>query len=475
MGQVSMEFGANSLGLEEMYKKMMDGTNRSSDCSFGQHPDISKTEPEELTIRDHQQVKEEEIPVYISNGLHIVNQDTVSAIKEEKDEMDEKDILQVTIHSELCTGLYEENLAMGSVIKEEEDEKDIVQVTIHSELCADLEREGSGLNGHQPFKEEDIPINISKDGCMNRNTPGNVHNSSRSENVLKGDIGVTNNYQGTIYVNNTPHINRSRSVENVSELKDNPNKGEELDLRKKSNNSTEELKNNMNILAMKNKTCEYGENSLSHDSEECNQKTKKSFKCSECEKSFSCKSALVSHKRIHTGVKPYTCSECGKSFRWKADIVLHERMHTGVRPFACSECGKCFFQKTSLVYHEQIHKGVKPFECSECGKSFRQKSNLVQHEKVHKDAKPFACPECGKCFRQKSSLVYHGRIHTGLKPFECSECGKCFSNKSNLVSHERTHTGIKHFPCSECGKLFSSKSKLHHTGVKPFVCPECSK
>ncbi|KAM4651161.1 uncharacterized protein O3C94_013710 [Discoglossus pictus] len=88
----------------------------------------------EPDVRGHQQVKEEEIAVNISEGLRIGNMDTISVVKEEEDERDDEDIHQV----EICAGLHDEDLGTLSV-KEEEDkseETDIVQLTIHSDTCA---------------------------------------------------------------------------------------------------------------------------------------------------------------------------------------------------------------------------------------------------------------------------------------------------------------------------------------------------
>ncbi|XP_048347292.1 zinc finger protein 135-like [Sphaerodactylus townsendi] len=250
----------------------------------------------------------------------------------------------------------------------------------------------------------------------------------------------------------------------------------------------------------------------------------KQYNCSECEMSFSHRTALTSHQRIHSGADQENVDEeelpgllSGKAknpevkgnFRNLDGAKGHERshlvekksqptpcqggdiyevIHVAEEVYKCLECGMGFSDQTQYNIHLQKHSEKNIPKCLGSGKSLLGRSELFKHQRVHTAGKAYTCSSCGKNFSQKASLIHHQRIHSEEKPFigsgsgkslsdrkkgnvyftklnrtktyKCFQCGKYFRYKSQLLVHQRVHTGEKPFECLECGKKFSQSGNL---------------
>ncbi|XP_076766153.1 uncharacterized protein LOC143432997 [Xylocopa sonorina] len=210
-------------------------------------------------------------------------------------------------------------------------------------------------------------------------------------------------------------------------------------------------------------------------------KNKTKFSCEDCGKSFVHKKVLDSHKAIHSQERPHVCPTCGKTFRQQSALYIHSRCHlpdTMKNRFPCDQCDKRFSTKPNLVTHKRIHSGVRNFTCDQCGKSFIQKGNLEAHFLTHSADKPYSCTQCSKAFKTPLQLKKHETVHTGAKPHQCAVCGRTFREKGTLREHHRIHTGAMPFTCEFCGKCFRFKGILtthrrQHTGERPYSCLEC--
>ncbi|KAI8586362.1 hypothetical protein BDZ88DRAFT_387648, partial [Geranomyces variabilis] len=74
-----------------------------------------------------------------------------------------------------------------------------------------------------------------------------------------------------------------------------------------------------------------------------------------CNKVFTRRFNLQSHRLVHSDLRPFTCDVCDATFRRKFDLRRHMRsLHAdGTKPFVCELCGLGFTRSDTLRRHRE--------------------------------------------------------------------------------------------------------------------------
>lgn len=165
------------------------------------------------------------------------------------------------------------------------------------------------------------------------------------------------------------------------------------------------------------------------------EETKKSYKCPECDQSFSDSSYLVWHQKTHVGKKKCKCDDRRKIFNHRSNLRAHRRNHTGKKPYKCTQCGRSFRQPSHLSQHRKTHLKEKIHRYGICGRGFTQLRGLSQHQKTHTATKAG-----DKYVGQKTNLALPEEKHRSAAQQLCSPSRKCFGQPSYPFPGEATKT-----------------------------------
>ena len=207
--------------------------------------------------------------------------------------------------------------------------------------------------------------------------------------------------------------------------------------------------------------------------------------------------------------KPHKCTVCGKSFSDKTRLSRHMKVHSEDRPHKCPKCPLAFKLGHSLNRHMVMHDDSLMRECKQCHKKFRWQVTLKKHlEKGcqgHNDKNKIKLLEVtnvncdtGKPHDTNSISVDSSLPQDIIKvkqketanfvlPSSTSEPQASSNIFQQKVSKETTSTcqptkdlSKQTFQkCPICSKILSKKTrlsthlKIKHSDQKPYKCPKC--
>ncbi len=143
--------------------------------------------------------------------------------------------------------------------------------------------------------------------------------------------------------------------------------------------------------------------------------------CEYCKASFKTKTSLNNHK-----IKAKYC------------LIIQGKKVTDDKTLLCDKCDKIFSSKNYLETHKYICKGknIIEFKCEYCDKILSSKQNLETHTKkceTIKEEKVFKCIYCNKILSSKQMLENHKNICISKKDKEIEDKDKEIEDKDKLI------------------------------------------
>ncbi|KAG7166158.1 zinc finger protein 721-like [Homarus americanus] len=160
---------------------------------------------------------------------------------------------------------------------------------------------------------------------------------------------------------------------------------------------------------------------------------------------------------------PYKCDQCSCSFSFRSELRNHVKLHSNKYHYTCKNCHQAFQQEIFLAKHQ-------------CGRAHgsggsvpvvAQNSHMTPAVPGRTKNKPDSglnhkCDKCGEIFHKEFILKVHYRKHTGKRPYKCTDCNKIFISATHHKVHRRIHTGERPYVCAKCQRTFRRRTVHDH-------------
>ena len=239
--------------------------------------------------------------------------------------------------------------------------------------------------------------------------------------------------------------------------------------------------------------------------QESRERQRTSFRCGECRKEFSSRSALKMHAVVHSGEKPFKCDQCFSAFGYASNLQHHKKsIHAGGRahnceicPFASRRCKECPQFSAAAVAAHGVKRKTPPDQAQDqVGSSFGREESTAKSSDlssteggdggdvrtdVDGQGSLLAVPVPGEHFqpsqprRRTSSSSSSRQDSSGVPLVQCYICSeiveKC-RQKHHMSQHSLT------FRCKLCSQIFAcledlTKHAARHGRAPSYKCRHC--
>ena len=162
----------------------------------------------------------------------------------------------------------------------------------------------------------------------------------------------------------------------------------------------------------------------SPNKETCSEQARYYYHCEVCDKEFSNKSNLKTHKKEAHSKPVLTCDICDDTFEDETILTTHKATHT----FQCSNCDYKSTRKCDLETHIKIHA----LKCESCPYHAIHARDLRRHRyTMHPRCN--ICPYIGK--NEADMKRHHNTTHVQEETYPCNICNHSAPSKEELKAH----------------------------------------